>query len=309
MLALVTATAGLAQTPAAADPRQAMLDRARKADLGGQWTPPPVNPLSHYTAAYAQRLCSAVFIAGMDASVARQTLGDNNALAAVAHRINAGEPVIDRARSEVRISAPGGITRTARRVASQGCVILAEQGPALRFKPTVVRPNLPPAGTVAWPMGDRLPDKAPAGFDAAGVNAALDAAFAPTDGLTQAFVVTWKGQIIGERYGVGANQATPLEGWSMGNSVVASLLGVLMQQGAYNLDQPAPIPAWQAPGDPRRAIRIRDILQMSSSLRIRAEQDPNMLMTDGFPITGILTPRPTPSPSPPAGPSSGRRAR
>ena len=60
----------------------------------------------------------------------------------------------------------------------------------------------------------------------------------------------------------------------MGKSVVASLLGVLMQQGAYTLDQPAPIPEWQSPKDPRRNIRIRDIMQMSSGLRIRAEQDP-----------------------------------
>ncbi len=47
-----------------------------------------------------------------------------------------------------------------------------------------------------------------------------------------------------------------------------------MQQGAYTLDQPAPIPEWQSPNDPRRNIRIRDIMQMSSGLRIRAEQDP-----------------------------------
>jgi len=39
----------------------------------------------------------------------------------------------------------------------------------------------------------------------------------------------------------------------MGKSVVATLIGRLIQQGAYELEQKAPIPEWQAPGDPRSA--------------------------------------------------------
>ena len=34
-----------------------------------------------------------------------------------------------------------------------------------------------------------------------------------------------------------------------------------MQQGVYTLEQPAPIPEWQTPGDPRAKIRIMDILR------------------------------------------------
>ena len=45
--------------------------------------------------------------------------------------------------------------------------------------------------------------------------------------------------------------------------------------GAYELTQPAPIPEWQTPGDPRAKIRIEDLLHMSSGLRIRAPQDPD----------------------------------
>jgi CubicO group peptidase (beta-lactamase class C family) len=101
--------------------------------------------------------------------------------------------------------------------------------------------------------------------------------------LTQAFVITWKGQIIGERYGAGANQNTPLEGYSMGKSISASLIGVLIEKGVYRLDQPAPIPEWQGAGDKRQAIRIRDILQMSSGLRIRAEQDPDYVYDGKYP--------------------------
>jgi CubicO group peptidase (beta-lactamase class C family) len=110
--------------------------------------------------------------------------------------------------------------------------------------------------------------------DRSQLDAAIAAAFNPDDAFTQAVVVTWKGQLIGERYALGAGPETPLEGWSKGKSIVASLLGTLMQRGVYTLDQPAPIPEWQGSGDPRAAIRIRDIMQMSSGLRIRAQQDP-----------------------------------
>lgn len=60
----------------------------------------------------------------------------------------------------------------------------------------------------------------------------------------------------------------------MGKSVTATLMGVLIQQGAYTLTQPAPIPEWQSPSDPRAKIRIADLLNMSSGLRIIAPQDP-----------------------------------
>src|SRR5260370_18358023 len=61
----------------------------------------------------------------------------------------------------------------------------------------------------------------------------------------------------------------------MGKSLTATLLGVLMQQGVYTLTEPAPIHEWNTPGDPRAKIRIADILNMSSGLRIKAPQDPD----------------------------------
>src|SRR5438876_631530 len=68
---------------------------------------------------------------------------------------------------------------------------------------------------------------------------------------------------------------TPLESWSMGKGITATLMGILIRQGAYDLRQPAPVPEWRQPGDPRAKIRIADLLNMSSGLRIRAPQDPD----------------------------------
>jgi len=50
------------------------------------------------------------------------------------------------------------------------------------------------------------------------VKRAVDAAFEPAAGMTAAFVVTWRGRLIGEPYGPGIAKDTPLESWSMGKS-------------------------------------------------------------------------------------------
>ena len=88
-------------------------------------------------------------------------------------------------------------------------------------------------------------------------------------------MVTWKGRLIAERYAPGITAQTPLESWSMGKSVTATLMGVLIQQGVYELWQPAPIPEWQEGNDLRSEIRIADLLHMSSGLRIKAPEDPD----------------------------------
>ncbi|MCT6647312.1 hypothetical protein N4G37_14705, partial [Enterococcus faecalis] len=77
------------------------------------------------------------------------------------------------------------------------------------------------------------PSKAPwpAGVDKAKVDAAVATAVA--SGVTAAFVVTYKGQIIGERYGPGITMTTPLESWSMGKSLSGTILATLIRRGVY----------------------------------------------------------------------------
>ena len=271
LAAALLAVPAYAQTDDAAVQRRAMLDRAKAAELPGNWKPAPVDQFSHAAATFAQRVCSAVFIGGMTPHFARDTQGEDNPLVRPIERVQLSDPVVDRQRLEVRVTLPGGNVRTARQVGSQGCVILPENGAKLGFTPTLVVPQLSvPAATDEVAV-------VPASVDRTKLEGAIAAAFDPDDAFTQAVVVTWKGKLIGERYALGAGPRTPLEGWSMGKSVVATLLGTLMQRGVYTLDQPAPIPEWQKLGDPRAAIRIRDILQMSSGLRIRAPQDPEWI--------------------------------
>ncbi len=69
----------------------------------------------------------------------------------------------------------------------------------------------------------------------------------------------------------------------MGKSLTAALMGVLIQQGVYDLWEPAPVPEWQQEGDPRAEIRIADILRMSSGIRCVNRGDPEYDPAMGYP--------------------------
>jgi len=255
-------------------PQSTLLARARSLELNTPYVSPPGDPLEHHAAGFAKVMCSAVFITGLDPEFAAENVGFFTAPYEVRARL--GKPVIERGARAVHVAVPGGARRTARHLADQGCVTVPAGKDSVSFRPVRVGSRLPPAATQPWPTGDALQSGSlPDALDAAKVGDAVDAAFEPAAGMTAAFVVTWKGRLIAERYGAGIAPATPLESWSMGKSVTATLMGILIKQGAYDLWQPAPIPEWSRPGDPRAAIRIADLLRMSSGLRIRAPQDPD----------------------------------
>lgn len=261
--------------------REFMIERAKALELNTPYVPPPGDPMEHHASGYAKIMCSAVFVSGLDPAFAAENVGYFTAPYAL--RAPFGMPRIDHAKRAVHVVVPNGVVRTALQVGSQGCVTLPAGKSAVLFKPSVVKPALPDPKTTPWPMGDVLPSSAlPPEIDKAKLQQAVDAAFDPA-GMTAAFVVTYKGRIIAERYGEGITHTTPLESWSMGKSVAATLIGVLIRQGVYQLTQSAPIPEWHTPGDPRAKIRIADILQMSSGLRVIAPQDPDYQPAGAYP--------------------------
>lgn len=88
----------------------------------------------------------------------------------------------------------------------------------------------------------------------------------PALGETRAVVVMANGRLAAERYAPGYGPDTRLVSWSMAKTITATMIGMLIADGRLKLDQPAPIPRWQRPGDPRSAITIRHLLQMRSGL-------------------------------------------
>jgi len=268
--------------PAEENPLAAVIARGDSLQIPGEWTPPPGDPLELSTAGFAKILCSAVFITGLDPADAAENVGFFTS--PYEDRSQVTDTVIDGERQAVRLTLPSGVTRVAKRYGSQGCVTLPIGADSVFFTPSVVRPRLPAAAGTAWPMGDVVPAAPwPQEVDSAKFAEAMTAGFGPPDAMTLALLVTYGGRILGERYADGIGIHTPLESWSMGKSITGTLMGVLVQQRAYELYQPAPIPEWQAEGDPRQSIRIGDIMRMSSGLRIRAPQDPDYDASLGYP--------------------------
>jgi len=118
----------------------------------------------------------------------------------------------------------------------------------------------------------------------AAMDTVLDDAFAEPDSShprrTRAVVVIQHGAIVAERYADGVGPETPFIGWSMTKSVMNALLGIAVGKGLLQVDDPAPLHAWQLSGDPRSRITISDLLHMSSGLRFEER--------DGDPSSDVL---------------------
>jgi CubicO group peptidase (beta-lactamase class C family) len=99
---------------------------------------------------------------------------------------------------------------------------------------------------------------------------ALDRAFIepeqPPLRHTKAVVVLKDGRLVAERYAPGYGVDTPMLGYSATKSVISALTGILVRQGKLSVNDPAPVQAWQNPGDPRRAITVDHLLRHTSGL-------------------------------------------
>jgi len=251
-------------------------------ELPTQWEAPPGHALEHMTAGLAKVLCSALFITGRDLKTALDE--DGFFVSPRAERASVKKTVVDEKQHAVHLTLATGVTRTAKLFGDQGCVTLPRGAKSVFFTPVAVQSALPDPATLPWPMGDRLPaTPLPRQIDAAKLAAALDAAFDPHEALTAAFVVVYRGRIVAERYQSGLDHTTRLPSWSMGKSVLATLMGQLVHEDVYDLWDPAPVEQWQRSNDPRREIRIADLLRMSSGLRFLAPQDPDFDPARGYP--------------------------
>jgi CubicO group peptidase (beta-lactamase class C family) len=113
----------------------------------------------------------------------------------------------------------------------------------------------------------------------------------PAFSETRALVIMHGGRVVAERYAPGYGPDTRLISWSMAKSVTATLVGLMIADGRLALDEPAPVPEWQSPGDARAKITLRHLLHMASGLdhTESAEGDvaiydadtPRMLFLDG----------------------------
>src|SRR5262252_5588236 len=200
------------QTEAQRAAREALIARAKSFELDTPYVPPPGDPLEHEASGYAKVMCSAVFITGLDADFAEKNIG--GFIGPFEERSKFGKPEIDRTKKTVTVAVPNGHKRVAQYVGGQGCVTYPTGKDTLNFKPVTVHSKLPDAATQPWPNGDLIPKAPlPTQINADRLKEAVDLAFEPAEGMTAAFIVTWKGRLIAERYRPGISTSTPLESW------------------------------------------------------------------------------------------------
>ena len=99
---------------------------------------------------------------------------------------------------------------------------------------------------------------------------AVDGAFSnPEVQKTRTVLVAYKNRLLTERYAEGFDPNTPILGWSMAKSVLATIYGVLEHQGKIDMDYRPfkELELTETIGeDPRDVITLDDLLRMSSGL-------------------------------------------
>jgi CubicO group peptidase (beta-lactamase class C family) len=191
-----------------------------------------------------------------------------------------GDYVVDKAKKTIAIGTRGAapVMRAAYRD-GLGCIILApdQTFDAINELPSLAMP-LPPGDpkTMPWPDGDAVAKTAlPSNVDPAALQAASDWAFnrESPEQVTLSLLVVQGNQIIHERYAPGVDVTTKTRTWSTAKSLAATLFGILVDRGKLQLDAPLGIEWLPGAGrggaavqDPRSAITLRHVLNMSSGL-------------------------------------------
>ena len=191
--------------------------------------------------------------------------------------VDGGEYIVDRARKAVAVGGPtsGPILHAAFREGI-GCVVMSpnqdfddiDSLPVLDLP----YPEFDPA-TTQWPMGDAIdPKLLPRDIDCTALDAASEWAFnrESAEQVTLSLIVVHKGQIIHERYAEGVDRMTRTRTWSTAKSIAVTLIGMLVDDDRLELYAPLGF-NWLPDvaghdNDPRDAITLRHVLNMSSGL-------------------------------------------
>jgi CubicO group peptidase (beta-lactamase class C family) len=145
-----------------------------------------------------------------------------------------------------------------------GCMLLPETNasslPTLKPIRTKTTDSLPyPFGSAA-PQDTIFPE-----IDYEELDTAIQQAFStPELQRTRTLLVLYKDHLLAERYVSGFGPDTPVLGWSMTKSVLATLFGIQVYKGQLDIGLPTNFPGWAE--DARREITFEQLLRMQSGL-------------------------------------------
>ncbi len=202
----------------------------------------------------SQTLCDGIYLSGLDANrVFDEEIQPQGGMRILLPGLHFA---VDSQRKQVTTTWAGRFAGVATYRKGYGCS-LGEAGDEAPVMTALASPDAP--STLVVPTDTKL-------------NEALDRAFAeppaPPYRRVRAIVVMRDGRIIAERYAKGIVPDTPLLAYSVSKSVLNALVGILVLDGKLDVNARAPVSAWSAPDDPRRAITLDQLLRMTSGLQL-----------------------------------------
>lgn len=208
----------------------------------------------------AKNLCSCVFVAGIDEEVAKEIdLGLSF--------INMATAKVDYEDKSALSHFWGIVPRKAVYREGLGCALINELDESTVKNQSFASSMSPKDSLQNWfELSDTIEVVSEA--QALRVQKVIDSAFEnDPDNLinTRAVVVLYKGRLIGEQYAKEITKDTPLLGWSMTKSITSTMAGLLIRDGYFTLNDPAPIASWK--GTEKESITYKDLIQMSSGLK------------------------------------------
>lgn len=170
---------------------------------------------------------------------------------------------VDHSQKSAQANVYGIKNRTAIYRNGLGAVLVPED---FENELTLVPNRFQKIDTLPYPYGNNgIKDSIFATIDYELLKNAMDIAFSkPKIQKTRTVLVLYKGHLIAEQYIDGFGPDTPILGWSMTKSVMATLYGILEHQNKLNVSDFAPIPEWQ--NDERKIITLNHLLRMQSGL-------------------------------------------
>lgn len=215
---------------------------------------PKLNIISGYA---SKNMASTVFIT--DRSAESVTLNDNDV-----PLIKLADVEENEEENQATASVFGLMERRSVCHEGLGCVLINDEYDPNSVIPAPYRERL--ENDLPFPYGNNgAKDTTFANVDYQRLDKAVEDVFAnPKNQKTRTVLVAHKNQIIAEKYIQGFNKDTPVLGWSMTKSVLATLFGILEYQDKIDLDKPAPISDWQ--NDDRKNITLNHLLRMQSGL-------------------------------------------
>ncbi|MCL6265923.1 serine hydrolase domain-containing protein [Flagellimonas myxillae] len=205
----------------------------------------------------SKNMASGVFVA--ERAAASITQNDNNV-----PLIELADTEVDQQEKSASSTVYGLMERTAVYRQGLGTVLVNDDYDSESFK---LKPNRTiTKDTIPYPYGQAAPsDTILSEVNQDQLDKAMAMAFGNAEiQKTRTLLILYKGHLIAEKYVDGFDKDTPILGWSMTKSVMATCYGVLEHQGKVDVNWPAPITEWE--NDERKQITLNHLLRMQSGL-------------------------------------------